>query len=65
MQCCVCKEKPATVHLTLILGDKMEKQDMCSDCAKANGIDDPTNDENIKKLFPVLLAKTKGRRADS
>jgi protein arginine kinase activator len=43
MQCCVCKEKPATVHLTQIVGDKMQKLDMCGDCAKAKGIDDPTS----------------------
>lgn len=43
MQCCICKEKPATVHLTQIVGDKMQKLDMCSECAKAKGIDDPTS----------------------
>jgi protein arginine kinase activator len=43
MLCCVCKEKPATVHLTQIVGDKMQKLDMCEDCAKAKGINDPTS----------------------
>ncbi len=43
MQCCVCKEKPATVHLTQIVGDKMQKLDLCEDCAKAKGINDPTS----------------------
>jgi protein arginine kinase activator len=43
MQCCICKEKPATVHLTQIVGDKMQKLDMCEDCAKAKGINDPTS----------------------
>jgi len=43
MQCCVCKEKPATVHLTQIVGDKMQKLDMCEECAKAKGINDPTS----------------------
>ena len=42
MQCCVCKEKPATVHLTQIVGEKMQKLDLCEDCAKAKGINDPT-----------------------
>jgi protein arginine kinase activator len=42
MQCCVCKEKPATVHLTQIVGDKVQKLDLCEDCAKAKGINDPT-----------------------
>jgi len=40
MQCCVCKEKPATVHLTQIVGDKLQKLDLCEECAKAKGIND-------------------------
>ncbi|HVU27565.1 MAG TPA: UvrB/UvrC motif-containing protein [Verrucomicrobiae bacterium] len=43
MQCSICKEKPATVHLTQIVGDKMQKLDLCEDCAKAKGVNDPTN----------------------
>lgn len=43
MQCCVCKEKPATVHLTQIVGEKMQKLDMCEECAKAKGVNDPTS----------------------
>jgi protein arginine kinase activator len=43
MQCCVCKEKPATVHLTQIVGEKVQKLDLCQDCAKAKGVDDPTS----------------------
>ena len=42
MQCSICKEKPATVHLTQIVGDKMQKLDLCEDCAKTKGINDPT-----------------------
>src|SRR5450631_4403186 len=41
MQCCVCKEKPATVHLTQIVGEKMQKLDLCEDCAKTKGVNDP------------------------
>jgi protein arginine kinase activator len=41
MQCSICKEKPATVHLTQIVGDKMQKLDLCEDCAKAKGVNDP------------------------
>jgi protein arginine kinase activator len=40
MQCSLCKEKPATVHLTQIVGDKMHKLDLCDDCAKAKGVND-------------------------
>ena len=43
MQCCVCKEKTATVHLTQIVGDKMQKLDLCEECAKAKGVNDPTS----------------------
>jgi protein arginine kinase activator len=42
MLCTICKEKPATVHLTQIVGDKMQKLDLCEDCAKTKGINDPT-----------------------
>jgi protein-arginine kinase activator protein McsA len=41
MFCSICKEKPATVHLTQIVGDKMQKLDLCEDCAKAKGVNDP------------------------
>src|ERR1700722_9980758 len=41
MLCCVCKEKEATVHLTQIAGDKMQKVDLCEDCAKHKGVNDP------------------------
>ena len=42
MLCSICKEKPATVHLTQIVGDKMQKLDLCEDCAKTKGVNDPT-----------------------
>jgi protein arginine kinase activator len=41
MQCSICKEKPATVHYSQIVGDKMQKLDLCEDCAKAKGVNDP------------------------
>src|SRR6185369_2217176 len=41
MQCSICKEKPATVHLTQIVGDKMQKLDLCEECAKSKGVNDP------------------------
>ena len=43
MLCSVCKEKPATVHLTQIVGEKMQKLDLCEECAKTKGINDPTS----------------------
>jgi protein arginine kinase activator len=42
MQCSVCKEKPATVFLTHIENDKMHKVNLCEDCAKTKGVDNPT-----------------------
>lgn len=41
MLCCVCKSKEAKVHLTQILGEKMQKVDLCEDCAKEKGVNDP------------------------
>jgi len=42
MVCCICKEKEATVHLAQIDGDKMQKVDLCEECAKTKGVNDPT-----------------------
>lgn len=42
MLCSVCKEKEATVHLTKIEGDKMQKVDVCEACAKAKGLSENT-----------------------
>jgi protein arginine kinase activator len=42
MLCNICKEKEATVHLTQIAGDKVQKVDLCEDCAKHKGVNDPT-----------------------
>ena len=42
MLCSICKEKEATVHLTEIKGDKMQKVDLCEECAKTKGVNDPT-----------------------
>jgi len=41
MLCSICKEKEATVHLTQIAGDKMQKVDLCEECAKTKGVNDP------------------------
>lgn len=37
----VCKQKEAKVHLSHIVGDKMQKFDLCEECSKAKGVDDP------------------------
>ncbi len=43
MLCNVCKQNEAKVHLTKIVGDKMQKVDLCEDCSKEKGVDDPTS----------------------
>src|SRR3974390_2707072 len=40
--CCICKEREAKLHLTQITGDKMQKVDLCEECAKTKGVNDPT-----------------------
>ena len=42
MVCCICKEREAKVHLTQIVGEKMQKVDLCEECAKQKGVNDPT-----------------------
>jgi protein arginine kinase activator len=41
MLCMICKQNDAKVHLTQIVGDKMQKVDLCEDCAKSKGVNDP------------------------
>ena len=61
MLCCVCKEKPATVHLTEIEGEKVQKVDLCEACAKAKGV----NDSNfaLADLLPAPLVSQEAKRA--
>ena len=42
MKCCVCQEREAKVHLTTIVGDKMQKLDLCEECSKTKGVSDST-----------------------
>jgi len=37
----ICKQNEAKVHLTQIMGDKMQKVDLCEECAKTKGVNDP------------------------
>jgi len=41
MQCCICKEREATVHYTKIADGKMQKVDVCEECYKTKGASDP------------------------
>ena len=41
MLCNICKQNEATVHLTQIVQDKMQKVDLCEACSKEKGVSDP------------------------
>lgn len=40
--CMICKQREARVHLTQIDQGKIKKVDLCEQCAKEKGVDDPT-----------------------
>jgi protein arginine kinase activator len=40
MLCSICKEREARVFLTQIVADKVQKVDLCEECAKQKGLDD-------------------------
>jgi protein arginine kinase activator len=42
MLCEICKKNEATVHLTQIVENKMQSIDLCENCSKSKGVDDPT-----------------------
>jgi protein arginine kinase activator len=41
LKCDICS-KPATVHLTQIVNNKIHKVDLCEACAQAKGVTDPS-----------------------
>jgi protein arginine kinase activator len=41
LKCDLCS-KPATVHLTQIVQNKVHKVDLCEECAQAKGVTDPS-----------------------
>jgi protein arginine kinase activator len=43
MLCDLCKKNVAKIHLTQMDKGETKKVDLCEECAKAKGIDDPTN----------------------
>jgi protein arginine kinase activator len=57
MRCCVCKEKTATVHLTQLVLDEMQKFDFCAECAQLNGVGNPVR---FAPLDPEKLAGKPG-----
>jgi protein arginine kinase activator len=57
MLCSICKEKEATVHYTNISGDKKHNVDLCEDCAKSKGMNDPTGFSLMDELFGLGAAQ--------
>ncbi|CAB4244286.1 Modulator of heat shock repressor CtsR, McsA [Methylacidimicrobium sp. AP8] len=53
MKCHFC-EAPATVHLTQIVGGKVQKVHLCEKCAKEKGVSDPS----VFSLADMLLGGT-------
>jgi len=57
MLCSNCKEKEATVHYTNISGDKKQNVDLCEDCAKSKGMNDPLGFSFVDELFGLGAAQ--------
>ncbi len=51
MQCMMCQTNEAKVHYTKIIGDKMQKIDLCDSCAKEKGVSDSANFPIADLLF--------------
>jgi protein arginine kinase activator len=41
MLCSICNQREASVHMTQIVGNKMQKADLCEECARERGMTDP------------------------
>jgi len=63
MLCCVCKAKTATVHLTQIAGEKMQKVDLCEECAKTKGVNDQTGFSLADLLLGLGASQELGQAA--
>ncbi len=57
MLCSICKEKEAKFHYTNIAGDKVQKVDLCEDCAKSKGLENPTGFCFADELFGLGAAQ--------
>jgi protein arginine kinase activator len=57
MLCCICKERNATVHYTKIDGDKVQKVDLCEECSKTKGVNDPVGFELADLLLGLGASK--------
>ncbi len=50
LKCDFCP-KPATVHLTQIVNNKVHKVDLCEACAQSKGVTDPTEFSSLADLL--------------
>ena len=57
MLCSICKEKEAKLHYTNISGDKVQKVDLCEECAKSKGMESPTGFCFADELFGLGAAQ--------
>ena len=55
LKCDLCS-KPATVHLTQIVNNKVHKVDLCEECAQAKGVTDPSGFSLADLLLKASLA---------
>lgn len=57
MLCSICQQKEATVHLTQIMGEKVQKLDLCDACAEQKGVGDPTGFDLVNLLKGAGVVK--------
>ena len=57
MLCSICKQKEAKFHYTNIAGDKVQKVDLCEECAKSKGMESPTAFGLADELFGLGAAQ--------
>lgn len=59
LKCDLCS-KPATVHLTQIVNNKVHKVDLCEECAQAKGVTDPSGFSLADLLLKASLTPDAG-----
>ncbi len=59
LKCDLCS-KPATVHLTQIVQNKVQKVDLCEECAKEKGVTDPSGFSLADLLLKASLNPESG-----
>lgn len=64
MQCKFC-DKPATVHLSQIVDNKVIKIDLCEECAKEKGVDDPVGNSLTELLAGLGAVHSESSEGES